>query len=101
METTKVTAKGWKNKNGTAKRSCSCGTWKQHWINASGEAWPKDCSIKGCLNNATLGAHIFNANLSGEMIVPACSSCNNRTDEFDLEVGVTLVSANKQKTCEA
>ncbi|NLJ73349.1 MAG: hypothetical protein GX333_10090 [Syntrophomonadaceae bacterium] len=26
---------GWKNKAGTGTRSCKCGSWKQHWINAS------------------------------------------------------------------
>ena len=95
-----VTADGWKNKVGTGERSCKCGSWKQHWINASGKPWPSKCSIKGCTNDATLGAHIINSSVSGEKIVPACDSCNKLSGEFSLKGGVTLVSANKQETCE-
>lgn len=94
------TAKGWKNKKGTSDRTCGCGSWKQHWLNASGEKWPTACSILGCSNTATLGAHIINSEVSGEYIVPACDSCNKLNSEFDLKGGITLVSANKRKTCE-
>ncbi|AFM40973.1 hypothetical protein Desaci_1998 [Desulfosporosinus acidiphilus SJ4] len=95
-----VTPDGWKNKGGTGKRSCNCGSWKQHWINASGKSWPSKCSIKDCSNDATLGAHIINSSVSGEQIVPACDSCNKLSGEFSLKVGITLISANKQNTCE-
>lgn len=94
-----ITPYGWKNKGGTGTRSCSCGTWKQHWINCSNEPWPLFCSIDGCNNFATLGAHIFNPNVLGEKIVPACDSCNRLPGEFNLKGGITLVSANKQDTC--
>ena len=92
---------GWKNKSGTAERSCLCGTWKQHWINNSGKTWPSTCSVAGCSNAATLGAHVYNADVTGEKIVPMCDSCNKRNDEFSLKGGVTLVTANKSKSCEA
>ena len=95
-----VTASGWKNKGGTSSRSCNCGTWRQHWINCSGKPWPDKCSISGCTNKATLGAHIINSGVSGEKIVPACDSCNKLSGEFTLKDGVTLVSANKQETCQ-
>jgi hypothetical protein len=95
-----ITAKGWKNKKGTSTRSCKCGSWKQHWINCSGKEWPEKCSVLGCNNRATLGAHIINTDVSGEYIVPACDSCNKLDSEFDLKGGISLVSANKQKTCE-
>ena len=95
-----LTAKGWKNKKGTGERSCRCGSWKQHWLNFSDEKWPATCSVAGCNNSATLGAHIFNSNESGEYIVPACESCNKLDSEFDLKVSITLVSANKSQTCE-
>ena len=72
-----MTNKGWKNKNGTSNRTCNCGSWKNHWINNSGEKWP-----------------------SGEYIVPACDSCNKLISEFDLKGRIKLVSANKQKTCQ-
>lgn len=94
-----MTEKNWKNKKGTKERHCGCGTWKQHWINNSGKQWPTKCSVAGCNNSATLGAHIINKNVSGEYIVPACESCNQLDSEFDLKYGTTLVSANKQKTC--
>jgi len=96
-----MTAKNWKNKNGTSGRSCKCGSWKQHWVNNSSKSWPSNCSVKGCSSSPTLGAHIINSTVSGERIVPACSSCNHLSGEFDLNIGVTLVSANKSKTCDA
>lgn len=95
-----LTAKNWKNKKGTSNRSCNCGSWKQHWINNSAIVWPKKCSIFGCINDASLGAHIYNSSVSGEKIVPACDSCNKQDKEFNLKGGVQLVSANKKLTCE-
>lgn len=95
-----MTAKGWKNKRGTGNRSCGCGSWKKHWINCSGKPWPRECSVLGCDHPATLGAHIINSNESGEYIVPTCAECNAMNLEFDLKGGITLVSANKQKTCD-
>lgn len=94
-----ITPNGWKNKAGTKDRTCGCGSWKQHWINVSGKKWPEECSISGCGQNATLGAHIYNSNVVGERIVPACDACNKMTGEFSLKVGTVLVSANKQNTC--
>ena len=92
-------SKNWKNKKGTGDRSCKCGTWKQHWINRSGKDWPTFCSVNGCINKATLGAHVINSKVSGEKIVPMCESCNKLTDEFDLTNGTTVVSANVSETC--
>ena len=94
-----VPAKGWKNKKGTENRSCNCGSWKQHWINYTGETWPSICSILDCNKHATLGAHIINDEISGEYIVPACDSCNKLESKFNLKSDIELVSANKQKTC--
>ena len=91
---------GWKNKVGTAERACKCGSWKNHWIKFSGKSWPSTCSVSGCNNKATVGAHVYNKNVSGEKIIPACDSCNKRADAFSLKAGVTLVSANKSETCE-
>jgi hypothetical protein len=90
---------GWKNKKGTVNRSCGCGSWKNHWINVSGKAWPIFCSVQGCLNFATLGAHVINSAVSGEQIIPMCESCNNLTTEFSLKDKITLVSANVSNTC--
>ena len=95
-----LTCYGWKNKEGTQNRECKCGSWKQHWINVSGKEWPEKCSVFGCKNTAILGAHVYNPDVSGERIIPACDSCNKRKAEFSLKSGVVLVSANKQETCE-
>lgn len=94
-----VPANGWKNKVGTADRACTCGTWKQHWLNYSGELWPSACSVQGCYTSPTLGAHVIHTDVTGERIVPMCSSCNGRSSSFNLDDGVTLVKANKAETC--
>lgn len=94
-----LTANGWSNKSGTSNRSCSCGTWKKHWLNFSGKAWPDNCSVLGCINKPTLGAHIINPKVAGERIVPICSNCNNEIGTFSLRVNVNLPFANISKTC--
>lgn len=93
-------SKGWKNKKGTGARNCACGTWKDHWLNFSNQEWPQECSVLECEEEPTLGAHIYSPDVSGEKIVPACDSCNKRTDSFFLKDDVVLVSANKSETCE-
>lgn len=97
-----IAARKWKNKGGTSQRSCSCGSWKQHWMKFSGQTWPNECSILDCHQKATLGAHIYctNSGSHDEYIVPACDSCNKLTEEFCLKKSVTLVPASKQKTCD-
>ena len=97
-------AEGWKNKGKTGDRSsCSCGSWKKHWLKFSEKPWPKQCSVSGCEHEATEGAHIVrvgNDTPDDEYIVPACYFHNNDHDAvFDLKGGVVLVSANRQKTC--
>ena len=69
-------------------------------MNYSGQKWPEKCSVQGCSNAAEVGAHVYNNEVAGEQIIPACKACNQRTDSFSLKSGTTLVSANKQKTCE-
>lgn len=90
---------GWKNKTGTSNRTCTCGSWKQHWINYTSKNWPSVCAVEGCNNNATVGAHIYNSNAEGEWIAPMCESCNKKTGEFALKNHTALVPANKAKTC--
>ena len=95
-----VIYKGWKNKNRTTDRACKCGTWKNHWINYSGKDWPTTCSVEGCTNKPTLGAHVYNSEVSGEKIIPACNSCNQLEKPFNIKIGTQFVSANKNETCE-
>lgn len=82
------------------KIDCACGSWKAHWENFSNKRWTEKCSVKGCDDEATLGAHIINSNVSGEWIAPFCDSCNKTSEEFSLKLGTALVSANKKLTCE-
>lgn len=95
-----ITASGWSNKGGTKVRDCSCGSWKQHWLNFSGKNWPASCSVSNCNNAPVLGAHIRNPNVTGEKIVPMCDSCNKLILTLNLKGGVTLVSANTSETCD-
>ncbi len=119
-------ANGWKNQQGTGERApCSCDSWMKHWENYySGTGinkfmgihpqpiWPTECSVFGCSKKPTLGAHVIKLNCKlgdivinphlyiGEQIVPMCISCNNdRSQEFNLKVGVVCVSANINETC--
>lgn len=93
-------AEGWKNKAGTGYRSCDCGSWKEHWKNCSGEDWPDQCSVEGCSEEPTDGAHLYNQYANGEWIAPFCHQHNcERSNEFTLKAETTLVSSNKQKTC--
>ena len=94
-----IPATGWKNKNGTANRSCNCGTWKQHWIKFAKKIWPAVCSVQGCASSPTLGAHVINTSVVGERIVPMCNSCNGLSTTFTLKGKVTLPSANISDTC--
>ena len=90
----------WANKKGTSDRSCSCGSWKDHWLQNSGLNWPAACSVSGCSSKPVLGAHIYNSDVSGEKIAPFCDSCIKKDGKFSLKGGVRLVSANKQNTCD-
>jgi hypothetical protein len=97
-------ASGWKNKGGTASRSaCKCGSWKDHWINYSGQEWPNNCSVDGCQEKAEVGAHIWNPGVKGEYVAPSCTSCNAAgTDtDFTLRTGIYLVAANRSVTCDS
>lgn len=94
-----ITATGWKNKGGTGDRACKCGSWAQHWVNYAHKPWPATCSVQGCNNQPTLGAHIINSAVAGEKIVPMCDSCNKLQGTFTLKGGITLPSANMAETC--
>lgn len=91
---------GWSNKKGTSSRNCVCGSWKQHWINISKKQWPSTCSVSGCGNKPDVGAHVINAEVNGEKIIPMCDSCNKLAGTFRLKGGVSIVSANTSETCE-
>jgi len=89
----------WANKAGTSSRKCSCATWIDHWLNFSNCGLPQSCSVFGCSNPPTLGAHVFHPNVEGEQIIPMCISCNNNPEYFDIKSNAVIVSANKSLTC--
>jgi hypothetical protein len=84
---------GWQNKAGTSARNCSCGSWKEHWKRHTGKPWPNTCSVYGCNNTPTLGAHVHNATVIGERIVATCDSCNKRSGVFSIKGGVSFSNA--------
>jgi hypothetical protein len=95
-----LTAKNWKNKKGTASRSCLCGSWMNHWCKFARKVWPASCSVLGCSSRAVLGAHVINSGgVNGERIVPMCDSCNKKEAAFSLKGDVTLTSAVASRNC--
>ena len=58
-------------------------SWVKYWLAHSGRQWPNTCQIKGCSNQATLGAHIYikRQGLQENFILPACIPCNNSAEE--------------------
>lgn len=96
-----------KNANGTAGRDCGCGTWIKHWSNYSKKK-PAKCSVEGCNNNGSDGAHITRPNANNEKykthpyIVPMCSSHNGKHGQkFTSKTNITFVWANVAETCGA
>jgi hypothetical protein len=94
-----IPSSNWQNVVGSASRRCSCGTWKQHWLNFSNRMWPMSCSVYGCTSPVILGAHVRNNLVDGEYIVPMCASCNGRVTPFTLRLNTFIVPANKSITC--
>lgn len=89
-----------RNIRGTSWRSCSCGSWIEHYYNATGSR-RQICGAYGCGKPAQVGAHVHKIVGRGradwrEYIVPFCHACNMTSDEIDLKVGVILVPANTQ-----
>ena len=94
---------GWKNEYGTSDRKPSFGnSWKDYWEAYTGHRWPKKCSVFCCDEDAEVGAHVINSEVSdGDFIVPMCKCCNAKYDEYDpesmiLEDDTILVDANLQ-----
>lgn len=94
-----------KNANGTAGKSCGCGSWLQHWEKFSKKKSAK-CSVHGCNQQAAVGAHITrpraenDAYKTAPYIVPMCASHNGQHgNTFDSKEGVTFVWANVTETC--
>lgn len=89
-----------KNINGTATRSCKCGSWIEHWRNFSNQT-ATICRAKGCSRKDIVGAHVKKCNSTDnyEYIVPFCNFHNQQSDCIELVDGTVLTPANKNNTC--
>ncbi len=95
-----------KNENGTANRKDeNCGTWIKHWEKFS-KLKQTVCSIKGCSNSGTEGAHTTRPNATSEeykthsYILPMCPEHNGKHGEtLTAKSRSTFVWANIAETC--
>lgn len=82
-----------KNVNGSGRFSAPAGyrSWLDYWEKKTGSK-AFFCSASNCFSSNLVGAHVQKANSTDNRwyIIPLCSSCNQRTDTF--EVSGTLVS---------
>lgn len=88
------------NVKGTSERTCSCGSWKNHWVKVSGREWPVFCSESTCLNEAEVGAHVCFRKGGQTYIVPLCHEHNMANGSIEIPEDAVLVSANVAETCE-
>lgn len=77
------------NVEGSGDETCSCGSWKAHWENFTGKAFPTTCPTVGCDEAAEDGAHVVKATLNDQKIyiVPLCKRCNQRDEMFEVDLG--------------
>lgn len=72
-----------RNMEGTAYDHNPCQSWKQYWMQISPQLWPSKCSISGCGNRATDGAHVWVRGKRPAYILPMCNFCNvNRPNQW-------------------
>ncbi len=90
---------GWSHVSGADREACRCGSWKQHWIHSAFRSWPAACSVLGCGNAPTVGAHIAHAHLAGERIVPMCDACSALSGKLILKRGVSVPRAAPSRVC--
>ncbi len=92
-----------KNLNGTSGKTCSCGSWTDHWDNYGGAVnWPQWCAVKDCKNDPEVGAHVKMVGVGDHKhyIVLMCRAHNNQFgQELELESYVKPAWANIRGTC--
>jgi hypothetical protein len=88
------------NCSGTAHEKCSCGSWIQHWFNAS-HVKPTRCSSLGCFVRDVEGAHVrrYGSLDLTHYIVPLCHGCNVSDQKITLRDDAILVPARELDTC--
>lgn len=91
------------NINGTSDKTCSCGSWLDHWKNFSGQSVPTYCPESSCTQKPEVGAHVQKDSSSDKSwyIVPLCKTHNGETNKsLTISDNINLVSANVSETCE-
>jgi len=87
-----------KNINGTSNNRCNCGSWLDHWKRSTGNP-AIFCSVIGCNNPATVGAHVQKAyTLDNNWYIVPMGQTHNLSSVV-LDVSTTLISANVNETC--
>jgi len=92
-------AENWRPMRETIDMYCKYESMKKHWIKVSGKEWPGICSVSGCNNPATIGAHLVNQEVKTEIIIPLCDACNQVNKELNLKSGTTVVMAALCNSC--
>lgn len=84
-----------RNVNGTSRFSPKGGSWLDYWKEQTGES-PYYCAANGCYETDLVGAHVQKVNSIDKCyyIVPLCRSCNQRTDEFEVNKKLVPVPSN-------
>ena len=57
MSNLRLPREGWKNVKGTSNRKSVYGSFADEWCSKTKQSWPDYCSVEGCRNRATVGAH--------------------------------------------
>ncbi|MBO5633088.1 MAG: hypothetical protein J5965_28855 [Aeriscardovia sp.] len=70
-------------------------SWLDYWKAQTGET-PYYCSANNCWGSNLVGAHVQKAysNDHSWYIVPLCTSCNQRTDTFNVNATLVPVPSN-------
>ena len=92
---------GWRNADGTSKDiNTTYGSWKNYYLEETGEPWPKTCRHRECNEPAEDGCHVYNATRFGTkklFIVPLCKACNHINGPFSLKAGTVLADLEDEK----
>jgi hypothetical protein len=91
-----------RNINGTAPKTCKCGSWLKHWLNYSGQTIPGYCPEIMCIEDELIGAHVQKADTadSNWYIIPLCKKHNAAEDQvIEINDAYKLVPANVSQSC--
>ena len=63
-------------------------SWRDYWIENTGQKWPNECRIFGCTNSAFAGGHVNVKGYEEPFIIPLCRSCNSGYNSDIMSVNV-------------